>query len=486
MSNRQQRRESNARSAQIRQQTIGSHVRRESQRARHTKVKFGNQRKQTRASRGEITHVVPRTRTRESAAHYSRRTHSPDYVEAELRRSRRRRCLTILLVVLLAAVAVAGVTTFVYNQSVNGKMGLSDSNATAALTVPASDTDPYWVLLAGEYEAAGREYDGPHLLELVRVDPVNTKVTFLWVPVNTRVSLSDGNTHNLSEAQVLGGDAELIEAVESFAGVSISHYAKINQEGFVSLIDSLGGVSVNLPEEVDDPYAGIVFIPAGEQILDGASALVAARASNYTEPLAVQSQVQASIAQALLQQVVDKGGIAGISTFDAIADDFKTDLTYSSISDLVAPFEGKQATVESASIPGTVSEEGGVEYYSVSSSGLNSLVATIEAGGSVYEQPSTAGVDAAGVTVTVRNGASINGAATAAASQLTAAGFQVPETGNTESAVYTETLIVYSSENEAAAQAVASTLGQGRITDASNYYSFSTDVLVIIGSNWIS
>lgn len=488
MSDRQQRRKSNARSRQIRQQTIGSHVQRESLRAKRTKVRFGDQRRQARALHGEISHVIPRTSTRESAADFSRRSHIRDHAKAERRKRKRNRAILAIAVAAIAALLVFGVASFVYGHSVDSKMALNDGDAIAQLAEAKNETDPYWVLFAGEYDAPGVAYDGPHLLELMRVDPASAQVTFVWVPPNALVSLSDGKNHHLSEAQTVGGDAELIKAVQDFAGVKIAHYAKVDEDGFVSLVDALGGVTVTLPEEIDDPRAGTAYMPAGERSLDGKGALEAVRATNYATPEATQSAVQAGVAQSLLRKLLDTGGLGSAATFDAIAGYFKTDLTYAGISSLLAPFgKAEGITVRSTFIPGALTTDQGVQYYRVSSSKLSALMDAVSSGGELDTAAAVPDVDASKVSVTVRNGSSIVGAAGAAASTLSSVGYQVGEPSNTETAVYTETLIIYrSSDEKDAAEAVAAALGQGRVSNAGTYYSFDTDVLVVIGSDWIS
>lgn len=487
MSDRQQRRESNERSRRIHQQTIGSHVRRESQQAKHTKVSFGNQRRQTRAVRGEITQVAPSTTTAESSSAYSRRSRSRDYLVTE-RRQRKRRTRIIIVVAVVAAIALVwNVASFVYGQTVDGKMRLNDNAVTSALTAPASASDAYWVLLTGEYDAPGPDEAGPDLIELVRVDPQRTKITYMAIPCNTRVSAADGKTYKLREIQANGGDADLIAAVKNMAGVKIAHFAKVNADGFRAIMDVLGGVTVDLAQEIDDPYAGTLYLKAGEQKLDADAAFVAVRATNYTDALATQAHVQADIMQAMLKKMLEKGGLDSAATFDAIASDFKTDIGFTDLSTILAPFgKGENITFESTVLPGSISFEGDNPYYRVSSNSLSALVKTIESGESVKSN-NASNVDASKVKVAVRNGSSITGAAAQAAAKLMEAGFEVPETGNTDTPVYTETLIIYRGDaGKDAAEAVATTLGQGRMTSASIYYTFDTDILVIIGANWVS
>jgi hypothetical protein len=92
-------------------------------------------------------------------------------------------------------------------------------------------------------------------------------------------------------------------------------------------------------------------------------------------------------------------------------------------------------------------------------------------------------IDPSAVTVTVRNGAGIEGCASAAAAILTGAGYAVGEVGNANQFVYDETLVVHSG-NAAAATAVAAALPKARVVESRGMYSFTTDVLVVVGKDY--
>ena len=64
-------------------------------------------------------------------------------------------------------------------------------------------------------------------------------------------------------------------------------------------------------------------------------------------------------------------------------------------------------------------------------------------------------------------------------------GFDVTETGNTDTYVYDETLVVYNDDAfEAAAETVVASLGLGRTVPGAGFYTFDTDVLVVLGKDW--
>ncbi len=114
----------------------------------------------------------------------------------------------------------------------------------------------------------------------------------LWVEIPTR----DGGYYNdrINTAYVVGemtgypgGGIGLAKAtIEHNFGITIDHYVIIDFEGFQELIDAIGGIDVNVPEAVYDPYYSWTELPGdydpqyfepGLQHMDGRRALAYAR-----------------------------------------------------------------------------------------------------------------------------------------------------------------------------------------------------------------
>ena len=121
----------------------------------------------------------------------------------------------------------------------------------------------------------------------------------------------------------------------------------------------------------------------------------------------------------------------------------------------------------------------------MNSTALASLMEALNEGRDPNEALTQATVIPSQVSVTVRNGAGIAGGAARVAEELQAYGYQIYDTGNADSYVYDETLVVYADPaDEVAAEDIVGILGSGRSVDASYYYSFDSDVLVVIGKDW--
>lgn len=456
-------------------------------RMRNGDLEFTKRRTAKRTTRGEIDHVIPRTSTRESYSDFTRRSQRRATVQQTARKTHLR---NLILAVVLAVIAIAvavGVASCAYTNSVSDKMKLKDSAAAAALVDPAAATDPYYVLIAGTFNDPAQTYQGPDLLILARLDPTSKQVTLVSIPSNMIVTLSDGKSHFISEAETVGGDSELISTVSSFAGVDIAHYLKVDGEGFKKMVDALGGVPYNVVEEVDDPDAGDVYLAAGEQTLNGAQALTLCRANNYLNTNTTRAKYQMGFLEALASKALSAGGVGALSMVDSIAGDMQTDLSANEMISMMDAFRGiDMSSIYTAIVPGSTSVDSGTLCFYSSSSSWATMMATVIAGGDPSAKSAAIlSVAPSKYSVTVKNGSGVDGNATQVAAVLKTTGYQVGDTGNTDSYAYNETLVIYKdSANSAVAEAIVDKLGVGRTVAAGIYYSFDTDIEVIVGKDW--
>jgi polyisoprenyl-teichoic acid--peptidoglycan teichoic acid transferase len=145
------------------------------------------------------------------------------------------------------------------------------------------------------------KYNFPALLTqvmmLIHIDPTTNKVWMVSIPRDSWVSVPDiGGMHKIDQAFFLGaiqnntfddGVREARLTVEKDYGVTIDRYAWVGLSGFASVIDTLGGVDIDVthpivddayPDDtganVSDPYAyKRLYIAPGPQHLTGEQAL---------------------------------------------------------------------------------------------------------------------------------------------------------------------------------------------------------------------
>jgi len=142
----------------------------------------------------------------------------------------------------------------------------------------------------GDWESADRV--GPprsDTMILLTVDPVQKTAGMLSIPRDLWVSMPGfPESHKINTAHRFGdlydltggGPGLAMLTVEELLGVPINFYASIDFYAFEEFIDELGGVSVDVPQEIKvDPLGpgNTLVLEPGRQMLDGATALAYAR-----------------------------------------------------------------------------------------------------------------------------------------------------------------------------------------------------------------
>lgn len=476
-------------SRQMRRATLGTHVARVPSPFPSARKDFSNPRRTRKAERGEIRQVLPNTSTRETRRDYANRMSQQAFIERAIASGRRRK-IALFTVLAIAALAIAGIAAgFVFVSGINARMQISDAALTSALA-DAPEEGAIYTLLSASFDD-GDSGSGPDVALLVRTDPDQASASIAVIPGNVRTKLSDGETHRLGDAQSVGGDAEVVTAVEELSGVQVSHYVKTDASSFVSLVNALGDIQVDVPETANDPDAGSSAIASGPQLLNGEQALYFCRANDFAS-LAEQQRGanDALVAQALFERFVGMGKMTFYMNMDECAGLVQSDLdpkgAFALLSSLrdIAP-----GSIMVGAMPTYTSEINGVSYQVPIADEWSAMMERMQQGQALQQdkQDLLSSVDPASFSITVNNGGGVEGAALDASELLKNAGFNVTEVGNAAQAVYDSTLVVYQKEDdEAKAEALVATLGTGRaVYDAINY-SFETDILVVVGKDWQS
>lgn len=185
----------------------------------------------------------------------------------------------------------------------------------------------------GTHGADGRQRSDTMML--VRVDPKNYLITIVSIPRDTTAYI-DGEKVKINEAYNRGGIDATIAKVEEYTGVNIKYYYNVSFAEFVELVDSLGGVDVNVPVTMtfrDVMKGTTVTLEPGEQTLNGRQALVFARVRKvYQEMDSSRQYDDRSIVVSLMQKALDdpESMVAYIDDFmDIVHTNMSTDeLTY--------------------------------------------------------------------------------------------------------------------------------------------------------------
>ena len=186
-----------------------------------------------------------------------------------------------MTVVLLAAATMIGTAVWV-DTSLNRVPAL-----TALPDRPPADSGTTWLLVGSDSRQGLSDEQQSELatggdlgngrtdtILLVHVPGLGSNVptTMVSIPRDSYLPIPGFGEDKVNAAFALGGAPLLAQTVEQATGLRLDRYAEIGFDGFATMVDAVGDVTMCPSEPIDDPLAG-VDLAAGCQELDGRSAL---------------------------------------------------------------------------------------------------------------------------------------------------------------------------------------------------------------------
>ncbi|MGH3243523.1 MAG: LCP family protein [Spirillospora sp.] len=104
--------------------------------------------------------------------------------------------------------------------------------------------------------------------------------SLISLPRDSYLPIPGRGSNKLNAAFAFGGPKLLVKTVEKATRIRIDHYAEIGFNGFVGVVDAIGGVDICVKDDIKDPKAGL-DLQAGCQTLNGGQALGYVRTRAY-------------------------------------------------------------------------------------------------------------------------------------------------------------------------------------------------------------
>lgn len=277
-----------------------------------------------------------------------------------------------VLVGLLALIIVTAAACWAWVGGVTSSMSVDEEDRAAldeALvdpeSAPAADeegSDAFYALIIGS-DARDEGVARSDAIILARVDAPAGVVSLISIPRDTMV-YDEGSGVQKINAAYNEGPAATVRAVSEFAGVDIAHYVEVSFDGLEAVVDALGGVTVDVPEDIVAGNGGMSF-SEGEQVMSGEQALAYARERyNVTGGDFGRAQAQRQIVEAVVRQVLASDPLEIPGLVAQLADAITTDLSLADIVSYALELQGAEGglTLYSAVTPSYALEQGGVSY----------------------------------------------------------------------------------------------------------------------------
>ena len=305
----------------------------------------------------------------------------------------------------------------------------------------------------------------------------------LYVPMPNSDRLDRINT-----AMAYGGPEYAMRTVEYNTGVPIQHYVRVNFNAVISLVDLVGGIDVEVDQDINDPdYPDMNYgydpfvISKGWHHMDGATALKYARTRHQTSDF-YRLRRQQQVIMAIRDRVLSTDAISTLlpnapAIFSTLSSSIATDMNVADVVQLllaakdISTDEIKRVTVDETAAKEWVTPNGG-QVLIPNRERIRQLTTEL------YDLP------AEPERIALQNGTPTQGLAMTAQSYLLNLGYNVVQVSDAGSE-YNKSVIIdylgsYSSTLQLASALGLPTSAISRTTTTEG----NADVLVILGKDY--
>ena len=421
----------------------------------------------------------------------------------------------VILIILLILIIAGGVLAYRVHQNGGGLTGIL-ATAVGHNEETLKELDEFRCLILG----ISTDEEGALLTDTIMVasyNPNTQKATLLSIPRDTYTGKNPSKAtayQKINSIYSRNKDPnEVLDAVNDITNLGLQYYAIVKTEGFIKLVDAIGGVTFNVPIDMDydDTSQDLhIHLKAGEQVLDGdkAEQLVRFRHNNdgtsypeeYGDNDLGRMRTQREFIMEVIKQTAKVENIFKIGEIlDVAEENVITNIDFNAIKDYI-PYAVEFNTEDllTATLPGvsTNKNEVGTWVYIHDEEETATLIQELfydrDKEETSAESDTTSEENSATSTISTKNKSEIkveviNGTGTSsnlqeAVDALKKAGYNVTRTGSTNTTTKT---VIMNKKNigDAVLEGIEQVLNTGTIQDSSSSSS-KVDVTVILGRDY--
>lgn len=219
-------------------------------------------------------------------------------------------------------------------------------------------------------------HSGPGRTDAIMIVSINkeeNKVSLLSVPRDTYLNIPGRGMDKVNHAYAYGGINLSIKALSAFLQIPIHHYFIIDKQAFTNAIDAVGGVNINVTEDVVYYIDGKTKVPKGLQKMDGKMAFDYVRTR---EGDIARIGRQQTFVKALAEQALTLSNILKIpEILNSTASDIQTDMTPKEIMEMAMGMRSmSEGNMHNETVPGHSDMLNGVSYWFPDVAGTKQIV----------------------------------------------------------------------------------------------------------------
>lgn len=282
----------------------------------------------------------------------------------------------ILLVVLILLLAFGG--GYIYYLFHSGKKAaenayVENSRTKSELRDESVQplTDNISIMIVGIDDSEKRSQgEGNSRSDALLVATLNNKdksIKLVSIPRDSYVYIPTvGYKDKITHAHAYGGIDATRETVEGLLNVPIDYYFRVNFDAFIEIVDALGGVTVDVPYEInelDENDKRTVHLMPGTQEVNGREALALAR-TRHQDSDVERGKRQQMILEAIASKATS---VTSFTKYDkvlaAVGNNMQTDMTFDEMKSLFAYLQNGMPGIDSLSLKGSDDMSSGIYYY---------------------------------------------------------------------------------------------------------------------------
>lgn len=240
------------------------------------------------------------------------------------------------------------------------------------------------ILALGVDARKGEDMARTDTMMMLSVDTEKNLMSVLSIPRDTRVYIPGHGYDKINSATLYGGPELAMKTVSDLLGIRISKYVLTDFKGFEDIVDSLGGVTIDIKQRMYhyDPQDGGMYtidLRPGEQRLDGKKALQYVRYRGYALGDIDRTEQQQKFLSALAREALQPSTVAklpslAVSIYKAV----DTNLSLTEMTRLArSGSKLTNANIVSQTLPGKFLDLDGGSYWEVEPSEARAVIAGI-------------------------------------------------------------------------------------------------------------
>jgi LCP family protein required for cell wall assembly len=168
------------------------------------------------------------------------------------------------------------------------------------------------VLLLGSDSRPGFYGSRTDTIIILSLDRSAKRVRMISLPRDLYVYLPGWKVNRINTADQHAGPGLVSMAILYNLGIEVHHWVRVSFNGFISAVNSLGGIDIDVPATiVDECDEKMVRFPAGRNHMDGYTALCYARVRKASSDFA-RARRQQQVIEAVFNKALSLGGLTKI------------------------------------------------------------------------------------------------------------------------------------------------------------------------------